>query len=73
MIVMRNSREPHGRVLRYTAEEWQSFVRAVKGQRTCSIEDLTRDLRGGDLRDVEVRPDLQEVGRGCCGPRRDTR
>jgi hypothetical protein len=30
MIVMRNSREPHGRVLRYTAEEWQSFVRAVK-------------------------------------------
>jgi len=30
MIVMRNSREPHGRVLHHTVEEWQSFVRGVK-------------------------------------------
>jgi hypothetical protein len=30
MIVMRDSKQPHGRVLHYTAEEWQSFVRGVK-------------------------------------------
>ncbi len=30
MIVMRNSAEPRGLVLRYTPEEWQSFVRGVK-------------------------------------------
>jgi hypothetical protein len=30
MIVMRNSREPRGQVLRYTAEEWRSFVRGIK-------------------------------------------
>jgi hypothetical protein len=30
MIVMRNSREPDGVALRYTFEEWQSFVHGVK-------------------------------------------
>jgi hypothetical protein len=30
MIVMRNSKEPSGRVLHYTTEEWQSFIRGVK-------------------------------------------
>lgn len=30
MIIVRNSREPRGLVLRYTAEEWQSFMRGVK-------------------------------------------
>jgi hypothetical protein len=30
MIVMRNSTESRGQVLRYTAEEWQSFIRGVK-------------------------------------------
>jgi hypothetical protein len=30
MIVLRDSKEPRGRVLRYTADEWRSFVRGVK-------------------------------------------
>lgn len=30
MIVMRDSKDPHGPTLRYTAEEWQSFIRAIK-------------------------------------------
>lgn len=30
MISMRNSREPAGRILQYTDEEWESFVRSVK-------------------------------------------
>jgi Domain of unknown function (DUF397) len=30
MIVLRDSKEPRGGVLRYTAEEWQSFVLGVK-------------------------------------------
>jgi hypothetical protein len=30
MIIMRNSREPGDRVLRYSIEEWQSFIRGVK-------------------------------------------
>jgi len=30
MIIMRNSREPSGRVLHYSIEEWQSFIRGVK-------------------------------------------
>lgn len=30
MIIMRNSKEPSGRVLHYSAEEWQSFIRGVK-------------------------------------------
>ena len=30
MIVMRNSKEHSGRVLHYSTEEWQSFIRGVK-------------------------------------------
>lgn len=30
MIIMRDSKEPHGGMLRYTIEEWQSFVRGIK-------------------------------------------
>ena len=30
MIVLRDSKEPRGGVLRYTAEEWRSFVLGVK-------------------------------------------
>jgi hypothetical protein len=30
MIVLCDSKNPRGRVLRYTAEEWRSFVRGVK-------------------------------------------
>jgi len=30
MIVLRDSKEPGGSLLRYTAEEWQSFVLGVK-------------------------------------------
>jgi Domain of unknown function (DUF397) len=30
MIIMRNSREPSGRVLHYSIEEWQSFILGVK-------------------------------------------
>ena len=30
MIVLRDSKEPHASVLRYTAEEWRSFVLGVK-------------------------------------------
>ena len=30
MVVMRDSKDPHGPMLRYTADEWRSFVRAVK-------------------------------------------
>jgi hypothetical protein len=28
--MMRNSRQPHGRALEYTPEEWQAFVLGVK-------------------------------------------
>ena len=31
MIVVRNSRNVRGRMLRYTAEEWQAFIYGVKG------------------------------------------
>ncbi len=30
MIVLRDSKEPRGGMLRYTTEEWQSFVRGIK-------------------------------------------
>jgi hypothetical protein len=30
MIVMRDSKQPRGGVLRYSPEEWQSFVRGIK-------------------------------------------
>jgi hypothetical protein len=30
MIVLRDSKEPRGNLLRYTTEEWESFVRGVK-------------------------------------------
>lgn len=30
MVVMRDSKDPHGPMLRYTADEWRSFVRAIK-------------------------------------------
>jgi len=30
MVVMRDSKDPHGPTLRYTTEEWRSFVRAIK-------------------------------------------
>ncbi len=30
MILLRDSREPHGSVLRYTADEWRAFVRGVR-------------------------------------------
>jgi uncharacterized protein DUF397 len=30
MILMRNSRDPSGQVLRYTPEEWQALVRGIK-------------------------------------------
>lgn len=30
MILLRDSKRPRGGVLRYTAEEWESFVRGVK-------------------------------------------
>lgn len=29
-ILMRNSTEPHGRILEYTTGEWESFIRGVK-------------------------------------------
>jgi hypothetical protein len=29
-IVLRDSKDPHGHVLRYTADEWRSFVRGIK-------------------------------------------
>lgn len=30
MIMVRDSKEPGGSVLRYTTEEWQSFVKGIK-------------------------------------------
>jgi len=30
MIIMRNSQEPSGRMLHYSIEDWQSFIRGVK-------------------------------------------
>ena len=30
MIVLRDSKDPSGGMLRYTAEEWQSFVKGIK-------------------------------------------
>lgn len=30
MIVLRDSKDPRGSMLHYTAEEWQSFVRGIK-------------------------------------------
>ncbi len=30
MIVLRDSKEPSGGMLRYTTEEWQSFVKGIK-------------------------------------------
>lgn len=30
MILMRDSKEPDGNPLRYTAEEWKTFLRGVK-------------------------------------------
>ena len=30
MIVLRDSTEPRGSVVRYTTEEWQTFVRGIK-------------------------------------------
>jgi Domain of unknown function (DUF397) len=39
MIVLRDSKEPRGSVLRYTAEEWRSFVRGVKAG---EFDDLGR-------------------------------
>jgi hypothetical protein len=32
IIVMRDSKDPEGPVLRYTGSAWQSFVAAVKGR-----------------------------------------
>lgn len=43
MIIMRNSMEPRGLVLRYTAEEWQSFIRGVKAG---EFDDLGTAPRG---------------------------
>jgi len=37
MIVMRDSKDPHGPTLRYTAEQWQSFIRAIKAS---AFDDL---------------------------------
>jgi predicted secreted Zn-dependent protease len=30
MIVFRNSKRPNGRLLAYTADEWQAFVEGIK-------------------------------------------
>jgi hypothetical protein len=30
MVILRDSTQPHGSVLHYTAGEWGSFVRAIK-------------------------------------------
>ena len=30
MVVMRDSKNPHGPMLQYTVEEWRSFVRGIK-------------------------------------------
>jgi hypothetical protein len=30
MILLRDSQEPRGSMLRYTTEEWRSFVRGIK-------------------------------------------
>jgi hypothetical protein len=30
MIVLRDAKEPSGGMLRYTTEEWQSFVKGIK-------------------------------------------
>jgi len=30
MVVMRDSKDPHGHMLRYTTEEWRSFALGIK-------------------------------------------
>jgi len=30
MVVMRDSKDPHGHMLHYTTEEWRAFIRSIK-------------------------------------------
>lgn len=50
MIIMRNSKNPRSRILRYTAEEWQDFVRGVKAG---AFDDLATSQRAEK---IAVRP-----------------
>ena len=37
MILMRDSKDPRGTVLRYSPDEWRSFVRAVRRGASASL------------------------------------